>query len=221
MKKLTVLALLYVGLSACDRPQYALGSLEWDRVNGRAIASEAITELYVTEGEQVKQGQALLKLDSGLQQSKVIQTQARLEQLQWQLNELKAGYRVEQIAAAEAEHTAAVSARKNRAVEYRRLSELIVNKLTSQRNLDLARTALDQAVGKEEAALERLTELKAGYRTEQIAAAEAEFEAEQAVLSYEKQLLERYTVVAERDGVLESFPFKLGDKPPALSLIHI
>ena len=154
----TLLLLTCGLLAACDQTSHrALGSLEWDRVNGRAIASEAITALLVNEGDTVSKGQPLLQLDAALQQSKVIQTEAKIDQLKWHLSELQAGYRIEQVAAAEAEHNSAVSARKNRELEYRRLSKLIVDNLTSQRNLDLARTSLDQAVAKEEAALEQLS----------------------------------------------------------------
>ncbi len=199
--------------------QFALGTLEWDRVNGRAIASEAIVELLVDEGDTVARGQPLLRLDDGLQQSRVLQTRARIEQLGWRLQELQAGYRAEQVAAAEAEHDAAVSTRRNAELEYQRQARLFEQKLTSQRAVESARTRLDEAVGKEEALLENLKEFQAGFRTEQVAQAEAELASARAELAYQEELLQRYTVLAERDGVLESFPFKLGDKPPAGAVV--
>lgn len=215
-----LLALLLLALFGCEQSAHrALGSLEWDRVNGRAIASEAITELYVKQGDKVTRGQPLLQLDPGLQQARVAQTQATIEQFKWRLSQLQAGYRVEQVAAAQAEYNAAVSTRRNRQLELERLKVLVLNQLTSQRNVDLARTSFDQADGAEQAAQQRLAELKHGYRTEEIEQAEAALAAQQAVLAYRQQRLDRYTVVAERDGVLESFPFKLGDKPPAGAVV--
>ena len=202
-------------LTACERTeQRALGTLEWDRANGRAIASEVIVELLVQEGDTVTKGQPLLRLDSQLQQARVMQTQASVEQIEAQLNELRTGFREEQIAAARAEYEVAVSGRKNQALEYARQQKLVVDKLTSERNLDRTRTRLDQAKGQEEAALEHLKELEAGFRVEKIQQAEAKLRAELAQLDYQRTLLQRYTVIAERDGVLESYPFKLGDKPP-------
>jgi len=209
------LLLLALFLTACERtPQRALGTLEWDRVNGRAIASEVITELLVSEGDTVKKGQPLLRLDSRLQQARVMQNQASVEQIEAQLKELRTGFREEQIAAARADYEVAVSGRKNRALEYERQQKLVIDKLTSERNLDLTRTRLDQAKGQEESALEQLKELEAGFRVEKIQQAEARLRAEQAQLDYQQTLLQRYTVIAERDGMLESYPFKLGDKPP-------
>lgn len=211
---------VFLLLGGCEsRTQYALGTLEWDRVNGRAIASEAITQLYVKEGQAVQAGEPLLQLDDALQRSKVSQTRSRIDQLNWHLKELQTGYRTEKIAAAEAEYEAKVATRENRALEFQRLSKLIEDNLTSQRNLDLARTGLETAIAAEQAALENLNQLRAGFRTEQIQQAEAELAAEQAALQYQEELLARYTVIAERKGVLESFPFKLGDKPPAGAVV--
>lgn len=215
-----LLSLVLLLLAGCEgRTQYALGTLEWDRVNGRAIASEAITELYVREGDAVEADQPLLQLDDALQRSQVLQSRSRIDQLTWHLKELETGYRTERIAAAEAEYEATVATRENRELEYRRLSKLIADNLTSQRNLDLARTAMNTAIGAEQAALEELNRLRAGFRTEQIAQARAELAAEQAALQYQEELLGRYKVLAERKGVLESFPFKLGDKPPANAVV--
>ena len=197
----------------------ALGTLEWDRVNGRAVASETITRLHVAEGDAVTSGQPLLELDSTLQQARVKRAQAQMESARWKLSELQAGYRTEEIAAAQALYDAAVSTRENRERELVRQQELVKNQLTSERNADTAKTRLDQALGEEEAAYENLLQLQAGYRTEEIASAEAEFEAATEQLTYEQQLLERYTILAERDGILESFPFKLGDKPPAGAVV--
>ena len=216
----SLLLLTLVVFVGCEQSGHrALGTLEWDRVNGRAIASEPITELHVKQGDKVTRGQPLLQLDPGLQQARVLQSQATIERLQWRLNQLQAGYRVEQVAAAQAEYNAAVSARNNRLLQYQRLKTLVAKNLTSQRNVDLARTTYEQALGAEQAAQEHLAELSRGYRTEEIEQAEAALAAEKAVLAFRQQRLDRYTVVAERDGVLESFPFKLGDKPPAGAVV--
>jgi multidrug resistance efflux pump len=37
--------------------------LEWDRVNGRAVVSEVITNVFVERGTFVEQGTPLLQLD--------------------------------------------------------------------------------------------------------------------------------------------------------------
>ena len=47
-------------LAACEpAPMEALGTLEWDRVNGRAVASEAIVGVLAREGDEVAAGAPL------------------------------------------------------------------------------------------------------------------------------------------------------------------
>lgn len=114
--------------------------MEWDRVNGRAVASEAIVEVLATEGERVTEGQPLLRIDS-------------------------------------------------------------------------------QAKAAERSAVERLKMLKSGYRTEEVEQARAKLGAARAELLHAKEALGRYTVTARRAGLLDSIPFKLGDKPPAGAVV--
>lgn len=207
-------------LVACDGPpERALGTLEWDRVNGRAIASEVITELYVNEGDEVARDAPLLKLDSRLQELKVAESSATVEDLKWRLTELRTGYREERVQAAEAEYTAAKATRVTREREFKRLNDLVKQGATSQQETDEARSRLDQAIGQEKSSFDKLRELKAGFREEQISQAEAKLQAEQQNLAYQEELLGRYTIVAERDGILESYPFKLGDKPPVGAVV--
>ncbi|NOZ27812.1 MAG: biotin/lipoyl-binding protein [Chloroflexi bacterium] len=61
-----------------------------------------VAEVLVSEGDQVKAGQVLIRLDSGRQQAAVLQAKAELRRARAQLAELKAGPRPEEIAIAEA-----------------------------------------------------------------------------------------------------------------------
>lgn len=64
--RLIVLTLLGILLSACskDNDNHAVGTLEWDRMELVAEASEPIVELVVREGDRVKQGDVILRLDT-------------------------------------------------------------------------------------------------------------------------------------------------------------
>ena len=91
-----VVGLLIMALSACsEKPNQALGTLEWDRVNGRAVVSETIVDIFVKEGQRVEAGQALVKLDTGMQEAQVSRAQGQVNQAQWKLNQLESGYRTE------------------------------------------------------------------------------------------------------------------------------
>lgn len=192
----------------------ALGTLEWDRINGRAVSSENITEVYVKEGDWVTKGQPLLKLNDDLQQALVKKLLATTEQARWQLRQLEGGYRKEEIASAKAELDARTTARKNRETSYLRQKNLRQQNLNSQSQLDNAKQRYEEALGAEEVAIQKLKEFKSGYQVEEIEQARAYLEAQQADLEYQQQLLERYTITATRDGKVDSIPYKLGDRPP-------
>ena len=202
-------------LASCsDSKDQALGTLEWDRLNGRAVASEVITDVYIQEGEQVKAQQPLLKLDDSLQVAHVKQLEAGVEQMRWRLRQLQSGYRSEQIVSAQAKLAATISARKNTELNLSRQKNLRQRNLNSQRQLDDAKQRFEQALSVEEIALQKLKELKSGYRVEELEQARANFHAKQAELEYQQGLLSRYTILATRAGKVDSLPYKLGDKPP-------
>ncbi len=212
--------MITVCLQAChESTPKALGTLEWDRLNGRAVASEVIVEIYVEEGQLVKQHTPLLKLDDSLQQAHVRQLEAGVEELHWRLRQLESGYRSEEIASVKAELEAASTSRKNIQLNYQRQKDLRFKNLNSQRQLDDAKSRYDQAIGREEMALQKLKELQSGYRREEIEQAKASYSAKQAQLAYEQGLLSRYTIVATRQGKVDSLPYKLGDKPPANAVL--
>ena len=207
-------------LSACGSgaPE-ALGTLEWDRINGRAIASEVITEVYVQEGDFVSTHQALIKLDDSLQQAHVKKLAAAVEQARWQVRELESGYRSQEIASAKAELNAKTISRKNQQVQFQRQKDLRARNLNSQRQLDDAEQRYKQALGAEEVALQKLNELESGYRVEEIEQARANFHAIEAEHELQQLLLSRYIVYAERAGKVDSLPFKQGDKPPINAIV--
>jgi HlyD family secretion protein len=212
----TIIALV----TACsDATPQALGTLEWDRINARAIASEAIVEIYVAEGDQLDKDQPILKLDTLLQEAKVAQLTANVSVAQWQLEKLRAGYRSERVTAAEAVLNAATSDRMTKDKNYQRQRELRAKNLNSQNDVDSAENRYQSSIAVEKTASEQLHELRAGYRTEEIEQAQAQLTAAKAALRYQQLLLSRYIVTAERAARLDSLPFKLGDKPPTSAII--
>ena len=202
-------------LAACDpAPVEALGTLEWDRVNGRAVASEAIVEMFAHEGDRVAAGAPLLKLDSRLQEALVSRLKAVVVQAEWKLKKLEAGYRPEEVASAIADAEAAKYNRQTMQLESERKEKVRSTGAVSGRSADLSANSLAQAKAAERSANERLKMLQSGYRKEEVEQARAGLEAARAELLHATEALERYTVKAERAGVLDSLPFKLGDKPP-------
>jgi HlyD family secretion protein len=70
-------------------------------------AGGIVKELLIEEGQTVKAGELLVRLDSALQQVSIAQAQAQLQRAQANLQQLIAGARAEEIAASEAQVNAA------------------------------------------------------------------------------------------------------------------
>lgn len=215
MSSIVRLVCMVVCLSACTKPEdVALGTLERDLVLGRAVASQPVIAIYVTEGQSVKQGQLLLELDASVSDAKIAALSAKVDQANFALKSLKLGYRDEQIASAKAELIAASRNRESAQAELSRQQSLQTRQLASKKALDLADNSLSSATATEEAALERLRLLQKGYRSEDIMQSASALAAAKAELEYERAQINQLKIVATRNGVVDSLPFKIGDRPP-------
>lgn len=197
----------------------ALGTLEWDQVQARAIVSQPIVEVLAKEGDTVASGQALLRLDTSLQEARVASLEASVGQAQWELERRQAGYRSEEVAKAVAEAEAAKSTVKTRQVEYDREKALYEKGASSERRVQMLWNQLEQAKAKERATTEQQNMLEEGYRVEEVEQAKDALAAAKAQLRHAREQLERYTITAERAGLLDSLPFKLGDEPPVGAVV--
>lgn len=207
-------------LTGCDRlPTEALGTLEWDRVNGRAIQSEVIAEVFVTEGDVVAVGAPLLRLDSRKQEAQVQKYEADLQQAVWQEKELQKGPRQEEIAEARARLSAADANVITTKLTYGRQKTLRSGDFTSQELLDNANNNYLTAKAQQQERTETLNKLLAGTRIEQLEQARARVVSLESLLEGARLLLEEYVIVATRAGRVDSLPYKLGDKPPQMAVL--
>lgn len=202
-------------LSACGkRAPQALGTLEYDRINLPAPAAERIIAVEVREGERVRAGQLLLKLDPAHTQAQLAAAEAQARQQQDLLRELQIGPRPEDIAKARANLAAAQASARQARAYYSRLLGLKGNNYVSAADLDTARAAAGSAEGQVGAARAALDELLHGSRPEDIAQAQAALASAQANSQAQRVLLGKLDVVAPRDGIVDSIPYKLGDQAP-------
>ncbi|WP_163335851.1 HlyD family secretion protein [Desulfopila sp. IMCC35008] len=212
--------LLVMLLFGCqEEPEKALGTLEWDRVNSRAIASELIVDIFVDEGQQVEKDTPILVLDNRKIHQQCLEHKARLDKARWYLIELESGPRSQTIAEAEARLVAAQATLENREKIYQRQQQLYKTDIASREHLDIARSNFINAREKVREYSQQLNELTTGTRFEKIQQARAEFTALEAGLAHLELLEADYTVLATRDGLVESLPFNKGDRPPAGSVV--
>lgn len=210
-------------LTGCKAGQadVALGTLERDRVVLTATASEVIAEVAVHEGEHLMEGQVLLRLDPRRQQTRVSLAEAGVQQSQAHLAELRNGVREEEIAAAKARLEGARAALTAASNQLERVRALFDQRLVGKADYDAAVAQRDSARATVKDAEERWRLLLAGTRIEQLQQAEAQLAAAQASLALEQQALDELSVSASRAGIVDSLPWKRGDRVTAGALLAV
>ncbi len=211
---LILAAMLPAVLDRCSASDtsVALGVLARDRVALTATASEIIVDLPVAEGSVVMAGDTLVQLDPTLQTAKLSLAQAELEKAKATLLKLQVGPREEEIAIAEAKVAGATARLADAEAIYERNARLVENSVVTEAQVANDLALRDSARAELVGAQETLKELQNGTRPEDLAVAEANVRAAEASVDAEQTVLEDLTVVATRDGVLDSLPWNLGER---------
>ncbi len=207
-----VLATVLITGCLNNEPPLALGTLERDRVALSATAAEIIIELPVAEGTPVSKGTLLAQLDDRQQRAEVERSKAQVAQAEAHLQQLRNGPRAQEIAAAKAQVAGRTADLREAEITYERNAELLGRKAVSQAEVDRTQALRDAASARLDEAKESLDELLDGTRPEEITQAEAALKAAQAELDYQQALLAELSIVATRDGVLDSLPWNLGER---------
>ena len=95
--------LVALAAGCAPKPPQALGTLEYERVTLPAPAADRIVEIPVREGQAVKAGQTVLRLERTRLQAATQAAQAQAQVQREALAELEAGPRTEAIAQARAQ----------------------------------------------------------------------------------------------------------------------
>lgn len=216
-----VLALLL--LAGCDNlpSSQALGTLERDRITLTATANEIIRDMPVAEGQPVKAGEVLVRLDTTRQAATLARANAEQAKAAAYLLRLTNGERVEDIAAAKAQLEQANARLTDAEKTYVRRESLVRQKLISVAERDTAKAERDSARAQVAAARENFTKLTRGERIEDIQQAQAELEAAKADVTLQQRIFNDLTVVATRDGILDSLPYNLGERVPMSAVVAV
>ena len=164
--------------------------------------SARVIELRVDVGDTVAEGDVMGVLDGRQLETERQRLEAQRDQAAAVLAELRAGPRVETIAAAKAEvHDWAAQLELQRR-NYARTTELVVQQAVSRERHDEAELGVQSLQAKLDAAQKRLEELEAGTRTERIVAQEAIVKQLDASLDDLAIEIEDSTLLAPFDGVI-------------------
>jgi HlyD family secretion protein len=176
--------------------------------------SDRLTDVLVEEGDSVKKGQVLAKLDTKDLEYSISITKAKIAAQKANVDKLHNGTRQEDLAQAAAKAEAASAERDFLQREYSRMENAFQSsggKSVSREALDDARSKLDVAIAKANEANEANALAIAGPRDEDIAAGDANLEALQNELKQEEYTLSQYQLVAPQDGVVRSRLLEVGD----------
>jgi HlyD family secretion protein len=212
---------LAVSLGACRERAPVTGA----RVSGQVDATEVrvapevggqILEMTVAEGDRLKQGDMIARLDTRDVELALRRTQAERAQADAQLRLLQAGARPEDVRQAEAQasaatgEVAALQADLEAAeTDLQRFERLLLKASGSEKQRDdaatrrdVARERLRSARSREVAARETVARLRAGSRREEIEAARARVAAVDAQIATLEKSRTDAVVRAPIDGIL-------------------
>jgi HlyD family secretion protein len=191
-----------------ERTELALyGNVDLRQVELPFNGSERIAAVLVQEGDRVKQGQLLARLETGRLAPQVAKAEADVAVQQQAVDRLHHGNRPEEISQARANLQAAAADAANARAQYQRLhslSDSSSGKAVSRQDMDAAKAALDNADARLAVNQKALALQLAGPRQEDVAQGEAQLRAYQAQLALLQQQLRDADLLAPLDAVVRS-----------------
>lgn len=227
------------------------GTIEADEIHIGSKVGGRIEAVLVKEGQEVKQGEPIIRFERYDLDAKradavaaVAQAEANLQKnLRWSRPEEMAaakaqaeaawmnyeiarnGPRKQEIDAARAELGAAEADYEVAKVTVARVAKLVSDGVQSRQEYDNAKSAFDRSAAQREAARQKLDMLLAGARKEDIDAAKAQVERARAALQQIETQLAELDVKAPADAIVEVLQLRPGDLispgAPVATLIEV
>jgi HlyD family secretion protein len=166
--------------------------------------SERIAAVLVQEGDRVRKGQVLARLDTSRLDPQVDQAEAQVAAQRYAVERMHNGSRPEEIAQARANVESAKADAANARRLHDRTNSLFARRAVSQEDLDNARAALDVADAKLAVNQKALDLAVAGPRVEDVAQAEAQLRANEAQLAFLRRQLADAELYAPTDAVVRT-----------------
>lgn len=154
-------------------PLILYGNVDIRTVNSSFRVTGRLLQLNNEEGDQIKQGDLLAKLDDKPYQIALAQAKANLMVQQAQLDLVTTGYRKEEVAQAAAQVSQYQATYDYAESNYQRMAKLIKTSSISKDQLDNSLTLRNQAKANLQSAKQKLDQLTNGYRKEEIESAQA------------------------------------------------
>lgn len=174
-----------------------------------------VRERLVDEGEMVKAGQVVARLDDEDRRLEVAREELQVEALAANLRELETGFRQEEIAQADAAVRRARAEADRLEADYARQEALFRREVISRRDFDAATAARDASRAQLREAEARQELMHRGPRREQIDAARARLKQARETLDLARTRLSYTTLTAPQGGLVLSKHVEPGEQVAA------
>jgi HlyD family secretion protein len=183
------------------------GNIDLRQVELPFNGNERIAAVLAQEGDHVKQGQLLARLDTSRLTPQMAKAEADLAAQAQAVERMHHGNRPEEIAQARANLDAAAADAENARAQFARLrslSDSSSGRAVSRQDMDTGKATLDMAEARLAVNRKALALELAGPRKEDIAQGEAQLRADQAQLALVQQQLKDADLLAPLDAVVRS-----------------
>lgn len=161
-----------------------------------------VAEMAFDEGDAVTAGTRMAALDAQPYKEALAAAEADVRIAQAELDKLRRGLRPQEIAQAQEALNQALAVASDAERNYRRQSALLESGASSQRTVDAARAAHDQAAAGVKSARAALSQATEGFRREDIAAGEARLAAAEAARAQAATALADTELMAPSNGTV-------------------
>jgi HlyD family secretion protein len=195
--------------------------------------SERIATVFAQEGDRVRKGQRLARLDTSRIEPQVAEAEGQVEAQRSYVQKLHNGNRPQEKAQARANVASAQADLVKARQQYDRLKKLSLVRLNdgsevravSQEDVDNAKAALDVAAAKVAVNQKALDLMLAGFRKEEVAQAEAQLRVNEARLALLRQQLADAELLAPTEAIVRTRLMEPGEmsspQKPVFSLAII
>jgi HlyD family secretion protein len=213
--RVLLVAALAVVAAACrhddgDENRYQ-GVIEYEE---RDLAFEVlgrIIELPAVEGQTVRAGDLMARLDDTLEKSAREARAAEAQALRDQLSLLKSGARAEDIRAMEAQVRAARASESLLRTNTQRMRKLQEGQAATPASVDQMASDLNRATAQREGLEQNLSALRRGARPQELEMALHRLAAAEAEVALEDTRIARYALRADNPGEVLHVHFELGE----------
>lgn len=178
------------------------GNVDVRQVNLSFKVAGRVDKLLVDEGDAVKAGQPIARLDVKYFEDELRLAKAQHAQAAANNERAKNGARPEEIEQARAQERERVATRQRAEQDFRRAETLVNTRTVAKQEYDQAKAALDEAAARLKSATAYRKLIEAGTRVEDKEAAKAQLDAAAAQVTTAERRLADATIYAPNDGVI-------------------